>query len=274
MTELDVTTRVLELVRTMAGPGTQAEALVERRALALTRFANSYIHQNVADSTTTVRLRLHRDGRTASGSTTLTVADALRDLVERTVSASRHCPPDPGWPGLTPPTPVDEAAPPDEAIIAATPADRAARVRAFVDASGGLPAAGFCSTTYASVAFGNSAGQVAQGGTTEIIMEGIARTAMADGAARLAGPRLSDVDGAVLGARAAAKALAGVNPIELPPGRYDVVLEPMAVGDLLLSLALYGFNGKMANERRSFVRVSAILEFIVNMLRYRLTRWR
>ncbi len=253
MNESDLVARVLELIRTQAGPGTEAEVLVDRRVLALTRFANSYIHQNVADTTTTVRLRLHRDGRTASGSTTLTVADALRDLVGRTVAASRHCPPDPGWPGLAPPTPVDGAASVDEAIIAATPADRAARVRAFVDASAGLPAAGFCSTTSASVAFGNSAGQLAQGGTTEVIMEGIARTASADGAARLAGPRLSDVDGAVLGARAGAKALAGANPIEAPPGRYEVVLEPMAVGDLLLSLALYGFNGKLVNERRSFV---------------------
>src|SRR2546425_11865684 len=108
--DLDLAARVLELVRVLAGPGTQAEVLVERRALALTRFANSYIHQNVADSTTTVRLRLHRDGRTASGSTPPTVADALRDLVERTVSASRHCPPDPGWPGLAPPTPAAAAA--------------------------------------------------------------------------------------------------------------------------------------------------------------------
>ncbi len=251
--DLDLAARVLELVRVLAGPGTQAEVLVERRTLALTRFANSYIHQNVADTTTTVRLRLHREGRTATGSTTLTVADALRDLVERTVAASRLCPPDVGWPGLAPPSPVDEPVAVDEEIVAATPADRAARVRAFVDASAGLPTAGFCRTSYTMAAFANSAGQVASGATTEASMDGIARTATGDGAAKLAAPRLSDVDGAVLGARAAAKALAGTEPIELRPGRYEVVLEPLAVGDLLQSLALYGFNGKAVNERRSFV---------------------
>jgi predicted Zn-dependent protease len=105
------------------------------------------------------------------------------------------------------------------------------------------------------VAFGNSAGQVAQGAMTEANMDGIARITGADGAARRSAARLSDVDGAVLGARAAAKALAGADPIELAPGRYEVVLEPTAVGDLLLSLALYGFNGKAVNERRSFVEV-------------------
>ena len=255
MAELDLAARVLEWVRMLGGPGTEAEVLVERRALALTRFANSYIHQNVADSTTTVRLRLHRDGRTALGSTTLTVADALKDLVERTVAASRLCPADPGWPGLTPPAPVDFPGTVDDDIVAATPADRALRVRAFVDAAGGLPTAGFCSTAYTTAAFGNSAGQVAQGAIAEVNMDGIARTPSADGAARLASSRLSDVDGGILGARAAAKALAGTDPIELPPGQYEVVLEPTAVGDLLLSLALYGFNGKAVNERRSFVQV-------------------
>src|SRR5215813_9228004 len=143
VTELDLAARVLEWVRVRSSPGTEAEVLVERRALALTRFANSYIHQNVADTSTTVRLRLHRDGHTALGSTTLTVTDALKDLVERTVAASRHTPADPGWPGLALPDPVDQPGTVDEDIVVASPADRAARVRAFVDAAGGLPTAGF-----------------------------------------------------------------------------------------------------------------------------------
>jgi predicted Zn-dependent protease len=63
------------------------------------------------------------------------------------------------------------------------------------------------------------------------------------------------VDGAVLGARAAAKARAGGDPVELPPGRYQVVLEPTAVHDVLRCLSIYGFNGRAVNERRSFARI-------------------
>jgi predicted Zn-dependent protease len=88
-------------------------------------------------------------------------------------------------------------------------------------------------------------------------MDGVARLAGADGVARLATGRLSDVDGAVLGARAAAKATAGTDPVELPPGRYEVVLEPAAVADILQNLALFGFNGKAVAERRSFAEVGA-----------------
>jgi predicted Zn-dependent protease len=59
----------------------------------------------------------------------------------------------------------------------------------------------------------------------------------------------------VLGARAAAKARAGADPIELAPGRYEVVLEPTAVVDLLHLMSSYGFNGKVVAERRSFVEL-------------------
>jgi predicted Zn-dependent protease len=251
-TRLDVAARVLDLVRAAAGPGAEAEAYVEHHALSLTRFANSYIHQNVAEATTRVRLRLHLDGRTAVGSTTL--ADGLGDLVRRTVAASRLSPPDPGWPGLAPPDPADRTGTVDEATADATPAERAARVRAFVAAAGGLPTAGYVRTSYLSAAFANTAGQALAGAATEAGMDGIARAVGSDGVARRASVRLSDLDGAILGARAAAKARAGVDAVELPPGAYEVVLEPEAVGDLVANMCANGFNGKDVAERRSFIR--------------------
>jgi predicted Zn-dependent protease len=255
-TQLDLAGRVLDLVRDVAGPGAEAEVLVTRQELALTRFANSYIHQNVADAVTRVRLRLHLEGRTAVGSSTQ-LGDGLRDLVERTVAATRLSPPDPGWPGLTPPTPAVVAGNVDEATVAATPEERALRVRTFIDAAGGLNTAGYCRTNYVSAAFANSAGQSLSGATTEAAMDGIARTSTSDGVARLASVRLADIDGAMLGARAAAKALASVNPVELPPGRYEVVLESDAVVDILRNFAMWGFNGKAYLERRSFAELGA-----------------
>ncbi|MCI4062578.1 metallopeptidase TldD-related protein [Micromonospora sp. R77] len=257
MSELEIAGRVVELVRRLAGPDAQAEAVVTRTDLALTRFANSFIHQNVAESGVTVRLRVHADGRTASGGGSLVDPDGLRALVERTLTAARLCPPDPAWPGLTPPSPVPPGTTPDEATVHADPDERAARVRAFVDAAGGLEAAGFCRTSHRSGAFANSAGHTAQGSSAEAAMDGIARTGGSDGVARLCADRLADLDGALLGARAAAKARAGVDPVELPPGRYEVVLEPAAVADLLQNLAWYGFNGKRYAERQSFAEPGA-----------------
>ncbi|MEU4213860.1 metallopeptidase TldD-related protein [Actinoplanes sp. NPDC026623] len=255
--ESDIAGRVVELTRGLAGAGAEAEVLAGHSAEALTRFANSAIHQNVADATTTVRLRLHLDGRTASGSTTLTDADGLQSLVERTIAASRLSPPDAAWSGLTPPTALRPAGGFDEATAAATPKERAERVRDFVQAAGGLETAGFCRTTYLSGGFANTAGHSVEGRAAEAAMDGIARLDGADGVSRLAGGRLADIDGATLGARAAAKARAGGRPIELPPGRYEVVLEPTAVADLLDNLATFGFNGKAFAQQQSFAELGA-----------------
>ncbi|MCU7730615.1 metallopeptidase TldD-related protein [Actinoplanes sp. KI2] len=268
--ELDLAGRVIELVRAATGPAADAEVLVSHNAEALTRFANSAIHQNVAEATTTVRLRLHLDGRTSAGATTITTADGLRTLVDRTIEAARLSPPDPTWPGLTRPTPLHVSAAHfgsgqhsgldfgfDEATAQADPGERAVRVRDFVRAAGGLETAGFCRTVYASAAFANSDGHAVEGRTAEAAMDGIARVDGSDGVARLASGQIADIDGAALGARAAAKARAARRPVELPPGRYEVVLEPEAVADMLGNLAMFGFNGKLFNQRQSFAELNA-----------------
>lgn len=249
----ELAAQIVERVAKIAPTG-EAEVFVETKALALTRFANSMIHQNVAELTTSVRLKLHLDGRTVSLSTTLTDADALDDLADRAVTAARVAPLDANWPGLAPAADLLASGTIDEATATATPADRATLVRAFVDAAGGLTTAGYCQTWHVIAAFANSAGQVVSGGYAAVSMDGIARTSTSDGVARLASAYLHDIDGARLGARAAAKARAGVDPVELAPGRYEAVLEPTAVGDILSSLAIFGFDGKAVAERRSFVK--------------------
>jgi predicted Zn-dependent protease len=256
MSELALAGRVVDLVRRLAGPDAEAEAGVYHSAEALTRFANSAIHQNVADATTTVRLRLHLDGRTASASTTITDAAGLASLVERTIAAARLSPPDHLWAGLAPPAPVHPVDV-DEATAWAGPTERASRVRDFVRAAGGLETAGYCRTVYASGGFANSAGQAVEARAVEAAMDGIARNAGADGVARRASGRLADLDGAALGRRAAAKARAGGQPVELPPGRYEVVLEPAAVADLLGNLATFGFNGRSYAQQQSFAEPGA-----------------
>lgn len=253
-TELDLAARVLDLARASAGPSADVDVSVDRVALALTRFADSYIHQNVADTTTEVRLRIHSGGRTTSASSTLVGPEALGDLVERTVAAAKGSPLDPGWPGLIGPTPVPASHDVDEAIIEASPRDRAARVRDFVEAVEDLTAAGYFRTRYWSTAYANSAGQGVSGAYTEAALDAIARTAsLSDGVARQASRRIADIDAAVHGRRAAAKARAGDGAVEIEPGTYQVVLEPTAVADVLCCLGNFAFNGKLVNEHRSFL---------------------
>jgi predicted Zn-dependent protease len=250
--ELDVAGSALDRA-TAALPAAEIEISVDRHQLALTRFANSVIHQNVAEDITTVSIQIHHDGRTAVTAATVTGDVDLVALVGRAVDAVRIAPADPAWPGLAPPADVPSAVALDG--VTATPADRAQVVRGFVDGAGGLETAGYCRTNVWNGAFANTAGQRATGAAFECGLSGIARRDGADGLARHAPLTLAELDGPALGRRAAAKAIASSEPVELPPGRYEVVLEPTAVADILETLAVAGFNGKAVNEQRSFVRV-------------------
>jgi predicted Zn-dependent protease len=250
----DLVTAVLEEVRRQAGTDAAATVRAESAALALTRFAGSAVHQNVADERTTVHLQLTVDGgRTASASTTRRTA--VPELVEATLAAARLLPRDPAWPGLGSPAPLVSPGNPDPATAEVSPAERAAAVAAFVDAAGGLSTAGYVQTSSLTAVLADTAGQHVRGSATSAACDGIARLSGADGVARSASRRFADLDCAALGARAGAKARAGVDASPVDPGRYPVVLEPAAVTDLVAGLASGQFNGKAVVDGTSGLRL-------------------
>ncbi|WP_117210119.1 TldD/PmbA family protein [Allorhizocola rhizosphaerae] len=230
-------------------PGADIEVTVEHNRAALTRFANSFIHQNVAEDTTTVGLRVHHEGRTIALSTT---ADP-QALIDRAAAILGDAPRDPGWPGLAPAASL--AGTPQLDPTDPGPDARAEVVRGFVEAAGGLSTAGYCRTVRWAGSYRNSAGQALDATATSADMDGIARHDGADGVARRHAVQLSDIDGAALGARAAASARAQGDPVELPPGRYEVVLQPEAVADILSNFSYHGFNGKYLNDGRCFAHL-------------------
>jgi predicted Zn-dependent protease len=249
-------TAVLDQVRAQAGPGAEATVRVEQAALALTRFAGSAIHQNVADERVTVHLRLTIDGgRTATAATTRSRPGALADLVAATLAAARLRPRDPDWPGLGSPAPLTGTGSFDPATADASPDERAAAVAAFVAAAGGLSTAGFVQTASLTTVLADTAGRHLRGATTSAIGDGIARLTGADGVARAMTGRLADLDCAALGARAGAKARAGVDAAPVDPGVYAVVLEPAAVTDLVAGLVSGQFNGKAVVDGTSGLRL-------------------
>lgn len=252
--ELELATAAVEQAL-RALPGAEADAGADRTLVGLTRFATSVIHQNVVEDTTTVRLRLHHDGRTATSSVTVNGVDDLPALIERTVAAVRVAPIDAGWPGVGPTAGLPDTPAVDAATAEAPPAARAEIVRGFVDGAEGLETAGFCRTSGWWGGFADSAGQTATLHAAECGVSGIARHEGADGVARHAPLTIGELDGVALGARAAAKARAWREPIELPPDRYEVVLEPTAAADVIETMSAVGFNGRFVTEGRSFARL-------------------
>jgi predicted Zn-dependent protease len=240
--------------RTLALVGGRAEAVVTASAGtdALTRFANGRIHQNVSEDTVSVRLTVAVDGRVARTSTTRTDDAGLARLVDGGLGAAALRPADPAFAGFAPAAPVAAVDHWDGDTAAASPDDRAGIVADFVAAG---EAAGFCSTRGRHRALAATSGQRAATRSTMARVDGIHRVGAGDGFAQTTAVAVSAIDGAACGARAAAKARAGADPVELPPGRYEVVLEPRAVASVLVFPAYLGFNGKAHADGTSFVHL-------------------
>jgi predicted Zn-dependent protease len=247
---------VVELVAEHDGERhVEANVRVTRTRHGLTRFANSFVHQHVTEDTVAVGLTIAVDGRTATASTTDTRDEALRELVEATVTSAALQPVDPHWPGATPPIEVAAEGNFDEATALAEPGQRAERVKRFVDAGPELRAAGYLDTQGAWSAFASTAGQRASGRTSRASLDGIHQTDTSAGSAHQTSVRLSDLDADAVGARAADRARRSADFTDLEPGAYEVVLGNEAVSTILTFLAFYGFNAKQHLEGASFARL-------------------
>ena len=250
---LETAQRLVDLV----GDRAEAEATCSTGRSALTRFANSSIHQNVANDYVWARVRVAVGGRVASASTDRPTDEGLERLVERSLAAAAMRAVDPEWPGLAPPAPAAETHAYDEATHLADPALRAQVVREFVDAGPELRAAGYVDSNGSFSALANSAGQRLLGRSTSSTIEAIHRTATSDGRGWQSSSRLSDIDGGAAGRTAAGKARRGDDLVDIEPGRYEVVLEPFCVANMLEFLR-DGFNARTVEEDRSFVKLGEL----------------
>ncbi len=248
------------LGRALRVGATEAEVLVTSDDSALTRFANSEIHQNVAESSRTVNLRFVAGRRIAVVSSGRTDVEGIRSLVNRASAVVRTCEELEDWAGLpkpaTGPGLVDEIEAWSAATAEATPEFRADAVRAVIAAADAefVVAYGSFATSAESVAVANSSGiRVAQSRTSSQLLTVHMSPGGGNGYAETVAMDATTIDAAALGREAAAKAHASDRAVSIPAGEYPVVLEEYAVVDVTDYLGYLGFSALAVLEGRSFV---------------------
>jgi PmbA protein len=251
---------------------TEAEALVAADDARLTRFANSEIHQNVAESDAEINLRFVVGRRVGVASSNRVDDEGLRRLAETAGAIARNSAELEDWGGLPEPTPISEI----EASFAAATADatpelRAEGVRAVIAAAdaAGVISYGSFSTSTDVIAVANSKGvRASQRRTTSQLLTVAMAPDGGSGYAESAAVDVSSIDAAAIGREAADKARSTANPVSVDPGDWPVVLEEYAVVDLLSMLGYMGFSALAVQEERSFAepgrRVGSELVTIVD----------
>ncbi|MEA2577519.1 MAG: PmbA protein [Chloroflexota bacterium] len=237
----------------------ESEALVIAEDAALTRFANSQIHQNVSETNVSINLRFVLGKRVAVASTDRTDDEGLRRLAANAAAIARVVEELDDWSGLPEPTPIEPVPAAYAAATAeASPELRAEGVRAVIAAAddAGVTAYGSYSTGTDTTAVANSRGVRASG--TRTVAQLLTVSMGPDGGSGYAEQAAVDattIDAAALGREASEKARATAKAVAIDAGDYPVVLEEYAVVDLLDMLGYLGFSALAVQEERSFVEI-------------------
>lgn len=230
------------------------EVALQRTDSALTRFADSRIHQNVARRDGEARVRVVVDGNRIGVASTNSLADAdVRRTAEQAREIARSSPPDSTYAGPAP-AGVDYAAAglDDEPTGSCPPADRMRIVQAMLtELPRGVDGAGYVQTRRTESAFASTAGVSVEHRGTYAIADLLASEPGSTGHAEAAHSRLSDVDGGRIGARAARGVQLGRDPRGVDPGTWAVVLESGASAVMVDSLAAMAFGGKDVADGQS-----------------------
>ncbi|MFN2483917.1 MAG: TldD/PmbA family protein [Candidatus Limnocylindria bacterium] len=236
----------------------ETEVLYLAQDDALTRFANSQIHQNVAEHDRSIQVRVIHEQRTGVASTNRLDEASLRDVVERATAISRRARPNPKTAEL--PDGAGETDP-ELGYVARTaeadPEERGRGARAVIAAGGphGLTVSGSFATGTSTTAVANSRGLRSYHRSTRAALVTVMLEDGATGYANAASGDVGDIDAEALGREAADKAVRSRGAEEIEPGEYEVVLEEYAVATALEYLSYIGFSALAYEEERSFMEL-------------------
>ena len=233
----EITAKVLGLSQ-----ADQTEVLVFSDDSQLTRFANSYIHQNVAERDVHVRVRAVVGKRIGVASTNDLSGESLEKLVETALEVAKLQLENPDFISLPEPSPIPEVKAFSEATSGFTPEARAQVVgdicRRAVEND--LVASGAFSTSVQEIAVANSLGVFAYFPTTLADLKTVIMGDDSSGYGASTAWDVEQLDAEAVGGEAVDKALRGRNPREITWSLYSYprgVRYRGYIGDALLCWA-------------------------------------
>jgi predicted Zn-dependent protease len=223
----------------------QCSASVTFNDEAYSRFGSNYVTQNLAQTTAMVELTYVKNKRQGTASTNDVSPASLRALAAAAAEIAARTPPNAEFVSLA--TAAKLPAAPAGSVFASTAEatpdariDKLEPVFARMRRSN-LGSAGFTTTQRSAFAVVNSLGVDAAIEQTYAGLEIKAIAPRTSGFAEAFSRDYAAIDAAERAERAASKATLSLEPSEIPPGTYTVILEPPAFIDCLNNV-YYGMN--------------------------------
>ncbi len=221
----------------------------------LTRFANNYIHQNVAESDNKTYIRVTLDSQIGVAATNALSSVDLKRALRHATQIAKNQKPNPHFKGIPGTATYADIPTFDERTARMTPRQRANKLKTIFKqaANKNMNLAGSFSSGGGEIAVVNTNGVEAYQPLTAAALNVIAMTDTSSGFAQGLSRKVSDIDVRAIGRRAITRAYRCRNPKEAEPGDYEVVLEPAAVAALVEWLSYIGFGSKAFQEGTSFL---------------------
>jgi PmbA protein len=234
---------------------------------ALTRFANSQIHQNVAEKSGGVAIKAVLGKRIGTIRVNTLEKREIEKAVQKAIRIAKASSPNKDFKNLPEPEkwrPIAGAF--DKATAGCDPKFRAQKVKEAIETAHSKSSkvkavAGYFSSGSSSFAVANSLGisawaevSVAHMKTTVISKDG---TSEGFGTAEKHSRHIKDIRPCSLAEDAADKSVKGLNPVKIEPSEYEVILSPLAISTLLMYMGYIGFSATAYQDGQSFVKYSS-----------------
>jgi PmbA protein len=231
----------------------QTEALLLTEDSSLTRFAQSAIHQHVAEKNGTLILRVVLGKRIAVVTTNILTRSSVKASLEKAISLAKVQHPNEAFVSLPEPKPIPEIGTFSTHMSSLTPTKKAKMIKGLLTflKGRGFHASGVFSNGEVELAVVNSLGVEAYQKYSDLFFHLIAEDERGTGYASFVSRDPDRLDIHSLAQEAIQKASRG-EPVQVEAGEYEVILEPYAVSELLSFLGYLGFNALAVQEKRSF----------------------
>ncbi len=222
---------------------------------AFSRFNENFIHQNMMNKKISVDIKVAIDNK-LGGITVSDISDIekLKNALDKAISIAKLQPPSKTFSNF--PILKEQIEPKriDSDIINFSANDRADTIKEVIDyaKSLSLVANGTFSITKGEKLIVNSHGLESYSPYGHGFFRTIMNNGLCTGYADEVITKMSDFDVMYAAKWAADKALVCNDPIRIKPGKYTVLLEPIAVADLLRFAGMHTFSGKAFEESQSF----------------------
>jgi PmbA protein len=242
----------------------QAQASAFLSDTALTRFANSQIHQNVAEKSGGVAIKVILKKKISTIRIGTLEQKEIERAVGQAIKIAKASSPTKEFKSLPEPEkwkPIAGAF--DRKTADCDPRFRAEKVKEAIETAHAKSpkvkaVAGYYSSGSVGFAVANSLGVSAWADLSTASMKTtvISRSGDSEGsaAAEKHSRRIKDISPSVLAKDAADKSVRSLNPVRVEPGEFEVVLSPLAVSTLMMHIGFVGFSADAYQDGESFVK--------------------